>query len=67
MPDKILLMYLFKPYRKVVLQPTEMLQTMTNSSIPMSASEVANIGLNELGLQPVEIVEIEDPETGTHY
>ena len=34
---------------------------------PMSASEVANIGLNELGLQPVEIEEIEDPETGTHY
>lgn len=31
---------------------------------PMSASEVDNIGLNELGLQPVVIDEIEDPETG---
>ncbi|MAZ54329.1 MAG: gliding motility protein GldN [Flavobacteriales bacterium] len=31
---------------------------------PMSPSEVENIGLNQLGLQPVFVEEIEDPETG---
>tara|TARA_Y100000589_G_scaffold138393_1_gene132420 strand:+ start:6814 stop:7680 length:867 start_codon:yes stop_codon:yes gene_type:complete len=31
---------------------------------PMSPSEVENIGLNQLGLQPMFVEEIEDPETG---
>lgn len=31
---------------------------------PMTPSEVENIGLNQLGLQPVFVEEIEDPETG---
>ena len=31
---------------------------------PMSPSEVENIGLIQLGLQPVFVEEIEDPETG---